>query len=113
MPSTPESPPTERKSPARERLLGTASKVFYEQGINAVSVDHVIEPADCTASSFYRHFPSKDALVAACLTDRDDHIRAACAGAAAHEEDPAELLRLLMAASGSGLRGTAVRGAPC
>jgi AcrR family transcriptional regulator len=112
MPTTPDSPPTERKSPARERLLGTASKVFYEEGINAVSVDHVIEAAGVTRSTFYRHFPSKDDLVAACLTDRDDHIRAACAGAAAHEQDPAALLRLIMGAIGDELCGPGFRGCP-
>jgi AcrR family transcriptional regulator len=104
--------PAPRQSAARNRLLTTASKVFYEEGINAVSVDHVIEEAGVTRSTFYRHFPSKDDLVAACLTDRDERIRAICAGAAEHEEDPAQLLRLITGAIGEELRGPGFRGCP-
>jgi AcrR family transcriptional regulator len=112
MPTTPHSPPTARKSAARERLLGTASKVFYEEGINAVSVDQVIEAAGVTRSTFYRYFPSRDDLVAACLTDRDEHIRGAYAGAAAQEQDPAQLLRLMMHAIGDELYSPGFRGCP-
>jgi AcrR family transcriptional regulator len=112
MPTAPESPAGERRSAARERLLATASKVFYEEGINAVSVDQVIDAASVTRSTFYRHFPGKDDLVAACLTDRDEQIRAAYAGAAEHEQDPAELLRLMMHAIGDELCGAGFRGCP-
>lgn len=72
----------------------------------------MIEAASVTRSTFYRHFPSKDHLVAACLTDRDEHIRAAYAGAAAHEQDPARLLRLMMHAIGDELCGPGFRGCP-
>jgi len=107
-----DSPSTGRRSPARERLLDTATRVFYELGVNAVSVDQVIEAASVTRSTFYRYFPSKDHLVAACLTNRDEQIRAACAGAVAHEEDPAELLRLIMGAIGDELCSPGFRGCP-
>lgn len=111
--STPRhSEPAERRSPARDRLLETAAKVFYEQGINAVSVDRVIEAANGTRSTFYRYFPSKDALVAAYLTDRDQRIRAACALAGEHEPDPRELLRGVMRAIGDDLCSPGFRGCP-
>jgi AcrR family transcriptional regulator len=109
---SPDNQPAYRRSPARERLLETASKVFYAEGINAVSVDRVIEAANGTRSTFYRYFPSKDALVAVYLSNRDEQIRAACAGAAEHEPDPAKLLALVMHAIGDELCGPGFRGCP-
>jgi len=107
-----DSPIAERRSAARERLLAAAARVFYAEGINAVSVDYVINDASVTRSTFYRYFPSKDDLVAAYLTDRDQAIRTAVAGAEAHEEDPAKLLRLVMHAIGDELCGSGFRGCP-
>ncbi len=112
MPSTSESAPEQRRSPARERLLEAAAKVFYEEGINAVSVDRVIEAANGTRSTFYGYFPSKDELVAAYVTDRDQRIRAACALAGEHEPDPGALLRGVMRAIGDDLCGPGFRGCP-
>jgi AcrR family transcriptional regulator len=112
MPDITENRPAERPSAARERLLDTATRVFYELGVNSVSVDQVIDAAGVTRSTFYRHFPSKDHLVAACLNKRDEEIRAAYAGAAAQEEDPADLLRLMMGAIGDELCNPGFRGCP-
>ena len=56
-----------RVSEARQRLLHTASALFYAEGIRAVGVDRVIEEAGVTRATFYRHFPSKDDLVVAYL----------------------------------------------
>jgi AcrR family transcriptional regulator len=112
MAKTAQDSPPERRSPARDRLLETASKVFYEEGINSVSVDQVIEAANVTRSTFYRYFPSKEHLVAAYLTARDENIRAAVAGAAEHEDDPAELMRTVMGAIGTELCGPGFRGCP-
>lgn len=112
MPGPPDNPRTERRSKAREQLLATASRIFYEEGINSVSVDRIIEAADGTRSTFYRHFPSKDELVTAYLTGRDQAIRAACRMAAEHEPDPANLLRLIVGAIGDDLCSPGFRGCP-
>lgn len=53
--------------PARERILATAYRLFYREGIRATGVDKVIAEAGVTKVTFYRHFPSKDALVLAFL----------------------------------------------
>ncbi len=55
----------------RERLLNTAADLFYREGIRAVGVDLVVERTGVAKTSLYRHFPSKDDLVAAVL-ERDD-----------------------------------------
>lgn len=63
-------------SPARERLLATASALFYADGIRAVGVDRVIGAAQVTRATFYRHFPSKDDLIVAYLGAVDRAVRA-------------------------------------
>jgi AcrR family transcriptional regulator len=57
---------------ARERLLATAGELFYRQGIRSVGIDEIIAKADIAKMSLYRSFPSKDALVAAYLRERDE-----------------------------------------
>ncbi len=67
-------------SEARERLLRTASELFYAEGIHAVGVDRIVEQAGVTRATFYRHFPSKEDLVQAYLGREDDLLRGAFAG---------------------------------
>jgi len=53
----------ERISP-RERILSTASELFYRHGIRAVGVETIAEAAETNKMTLYRHFSSKDELVA-------------------------------------------------
>jgi AcrR family transcriptional regulator len=55
----------------RERIISAANKLFYSEGIRAVSVDAVAEKAGLTKRTLYYHFRSKDDLVAAYLAARD------------------------------------------
>ena len=55
----------------RERILSAAAKLFYGEGIRAVSVDAVAAKAGVTKRTLYYHFTSKDDLVAAYLAARD------------------------------------------
>jgi AcrR family transcriptional regulator len=57
----------ERQLPPRERIIAAASDLFYRHGVRAVGVDAIIAAAGVAKASFYRHFPSKDGLVAAWL----------------------------------------------
>ena len=62
------SAPSKRfKLPPRERILQAARELFYRDGINAVSVDAVAAAAGTNKMTLYRHFESKDALIAAYL----------------------------------------------
>ena len=54
----------------RERLLSAANKLFYEEGIQSVGIDRVIESAGVAKASLYSTFGSKDELVRAYLTQR-------------------------------------------
>ncbi|MGE0752329.1 MAG: TetR/AcrR family transcriptional regulator [Variibacter sp.] len=55
------------KLPPRERILATARELFYRQGIRAVGVEAVAEAAGTNKMTLYRHFASKDELVAECM----------------------------------------------
>lgn len=55
----------------RERILETASDLFYRRGVRAVGVDLVVEEAGVAKTSLYRHFRTKDDLTAAFL-ERED-----------------------------------------
>jgi len=50
--------------PPRERILEAAKELFYARGIRAVSVDEIAAAADTNKMTLYRHFESKDRLVA-------------------------------------------------
>jgi AcrR family transcriptional regulator len=53
--------------PPRERILAVAADLFYRLGIRAVGVDAIAEGAGTNKMTLYRHFGSKDELVAECL----------------------------------------------
>jgi len=54
-------------APPRERILAAARALFYRDGIRAVGVDAVAAAAGTNKMTLYRHFASKDELVAAYL----------------------------------------------
>jgi AcrR family transcriptional regulator len=50
--------------PPRERILAVAVDLFYRHGIRAVGVESIAEAAGTNKMTLYRHFASKDELVA-------------------------------------------------
>jgi AcrR family transcriptional regulator len=48
----------------RDRILAAARDLFYRHGIRAVGVEAIAEAAGTNKMTLYRHFASKDALVA-------------------------------------------------
>jgi AcrR family transcriptional regulator len=62
-------PKIERGS-ARERLLAAADQLFYDEGVNTVGIDRVIEQAGVAKASLYSNFGSKEELVRAYLEER-------------------------------------------
>src|SRR5260370_794387 len=82
------------QTPPRDRILAASGDLFYRLGIRAVGVEAIAEAAGTNKMTLYRHFSSKDELVAAYLRRL-----AAEAGtfwdklAAAHPGDPRAQLR--------------------
>jgi AcrR family transcriptional regulator len=60
----------------RERLLETADRLFYAEGIHAVGIDRVIVESSVAKSTMYVHFRTKEDLVAEYLRRRSDIMRA-------------------------------------
>lgn len=54
---------------AKDKILGAAQNLFYEQGIRAVGVDEIVRTAGVTKPSLYRLFESKDGLIIRYLAD--------------------------------------------
>ncbi|KUL26281.1 TetR/AcrR family transcriptional regulator [Actinoplanes awajinensis] len=84
-----------RPSEARDRLLGTASRIFYAEGIHSVGVDRIIAEAQVTRATFYRHYPGKEDLVLAYLRASHEMERAAVEAAVASGQPPVEILRAI------------------
>jgi AcrR family transcriptional regulator len=64
--SEPSNPAVDRLPP-RQRILTVARDLFYERGVRGVGVDEIAEAAGTNKMTLYRHFASKDLLVAECL----------------------------------------------
>jgi AcrR family transcriptional regulator len=71
---TPGSDPAKGRRPkrvgARDRILAAAVELFYREGIRTTGIDRVIAEAGVAKASFYEHFETKDALVAAYVQAR-------------------------------------------
>lgn len=63
-----------RTSDARQKLLETADRLFYAEGVRAVGIDRVIAEAGVAKMSLYNHFPSKDDLILAVLKYREERV---------------------------------------
>src|SRR5262245_49606319 len=50
--------------PPRERIIAAAADLFHKQGIRGVGVEAIAEAAGTNKMTLYRHFASKDELIA-------------------------------------------------
>ena len=64
------------ESAARRRIVETADRLFYADGVRAVGVDRVIAEAGVAKMTLYHHFAGKDALIVAALEHRDAAVMA-------------------------------------
>ena len=62
-----------RKPHAKDRILETASGLFFQRGYSEVGINEIISKAGTAKASFYQHFPSKEALCEAWLKSIHDH----------------------------------------
>ncbi|MEU3740047.1 TetR family transcriptional regulator [Streptomyces sp. NPDC032198] len=76
-------------TPAGRRILAAAEELFYRRGITAVGVDLIAERSGVTKRTLYNQFGSKDHLVAAYLTGRDQRWRSLVRAAVDASDTPA------------------------
>ncbi|CAM5559972.1 TetR/AcrR family transcriptional regulator [Streptomyces fumanus] len=98
------------KSEARERLLNTATRIFYAEGIHSVGIDRIVAEAQVTRATMYRHFTGKEDLVLAYLKQADQDLRAQVEAAQAAEESGAGKVRAVCRAITAGIRSPGFRG---
>ena len=64
-----------KTSGVRERIIETASRLFYENGYNLTGINEIIKEAGIAKASLYAHFRSKEALCIAYLQRKDERFR--------------------------------------
>ncbi len=101
-----------KPSEARQRLLDTASGIFYRDGIHSVGVDRVILEAGVTRATFYRHFPGKEDLVLAYLQAEDGALREQFAAASREGLDGEALLEAIIQTIADDVSRNHTRGCP-
>src|SRR6202022_897729 len=105
--------PAKAEASARERILATASELFYREGIRAIGVDTVVERSGVSKTSLYRLFKSKDTLIAAVAAEQDRLFWAwwnRMEGQ--HAGDPRALLDALLSGIAKRIGHPAYRGCP-
>jgi AcrR family transcriptional regulator len=108
--SVPSPSRTDRISP-RERILAAAGELFYRHGIRAVGVESIAEAASTNKMTLYRHFDSKDELVAEYLRQQATKAEAWWAGLEAqHAGDPLGHIRAWLAAMAAHVADCNARG---
>lgn len=99
--------------PPRARILRAAHDLFYHQGIRAVGVELVAAEADTNKMTLYRHFTSKDALVAEYLQEVATEIEASWDRLAAkHATDPVGHILAWLTETGRQMERPGSRGCP-
>ena len=63
-----------KKADARARLIETAERLFYAEGIRTVGIDRIIAEAEVAKMTLYNHFASKDDLILAVLQYREEQV---------------------------------------
>jgi TetR/AcrR family transcriptional repressor of nem operon len=76
------------KDKSHRRILDSAARLIRERGVDGAGVAEVMKDAGMTAGGFYRHFASKDDLVAAAL----EAAFAQSLGRIADADDPAAVV---------------------
>src|SRR5215831_14017788 len=104
---------TKPTSEARQRILETADRLFYQQGIRAVGIDRIIAEAGVAKMTFYTHFPSKDDLILAVLKRREESVLAFFRAAMErHDKKAKNPLRAFFAALKDFFEASGFRGCP-
>ena len=83
----------QKRRPARERLLDAAAQLFDAKGYGAVGIDVIIAEAGVAKRTLYRHFASKDELIAAYLARANTRYLNWIDEELAKVDDPVEKLR--------------------
>jgi AcrR family transcriptional regulator len=97
-------------SEARERLLNTATRIFYAEGIHSVGIDRITAEAKVTRATLYRHFVGKEDLVLAYLDRADRMMRGQADAAQAGGRSAVDKVRAVARSIADGIQSPGFRG---
>jgi AcrR family transcriptional regulator len=83
----------------RERIVAAAQSAFHERGYHGTSLDEILGRAGATKGGLYHHFPDKESLASAVVSERLNGLVLARWGGTDWHEAPIDYLR----ASGDGV----------
>ena len=63
-----------KKPSPRERIIRTATRLFYAQGVLSTGINQIIAESDIAKATFYQHFPSKNDLIRECILHYNEYI---------------------------------------
>jgi AcrR family transcriptional regulator len=100
-------------SEVRQRILETADRLFYQEGLRAVGIDRIIAEAGVAKMSLYKHFTSKDDLILEVLKYREVSVLEFFSAAMErHARKAKNRLRAFFAALKDLFRSSGFRGCP-
>lgn len=105
-------PSPHRPAPAKIRILETATKLFYAEGIRTVGVDRLISESAVTKATFYKHYGSKDRLILEYITAQHTTAREFLDNLLRTHPDAEQALRALLASMVDDIGGAGFRGCP-
>jgi AcrR family transcriptional regulator len=74
-----------KKARLHDDLLDAALRLFHERGYQRTTTEEIAARVGVSQRTFFRYFPSKEALLQEALRDIDDHLFAALRERPAHE----------------------------
>lgn len=81
----------------REQILATAAELFAARGFHGVSVSEIGAACGISGPALYKHFPAKDAVLAAMLVGISEELLSEGEHRVAANPEPARALRALIA----------------
>ncbi|ROQ38192.1 TetR family transcriptional regulator [Frondihabitans sp. PhB188] len=97
---------------AKMRVLTTADRLFYDEGIRTVGVDRLIAESTVTKATFYKHFGAKDNLVVEYVNRRHAAAEAELESIRETSDSPLETLRGIVVSIVDDLQRPGFRGCP-
>lgn len=80
----------------RDQILVEAARLFARNGFHGTSIDGIGAAAGVSGPAIYRHFPSKEGLLAEMLVGISEHLLAGARRIVAAHPDPHDRLRALV-----------------
>jgi AcrR family transcriptional regulator len=107
-------PPRRNVPPAaaKVRILATADRLFYDEGIRSVGIDRLIGESKVTKATFYKHYGSKDRLIVEYVLGRDRAARSVVEELVERTDSPRAVLDGVIATIVGDTQSPSFRGCP-